>query len=143
MSASVLSHHSRLRSLNAYDGNTMPRMIESPTTIQSAGNKPKLIEEFVGRVNSKDEGVSVARMRSPGGWVEPGQTPAFEEITVVLRGLLRVEYDGGSMDVSANQAVVTSPGEWVRYSTPTDEGAEYVAICLPAFSMDTVNRDEE
>ena len=119
----------------------MPRLISSPTVVAAAGNKPKRIEEYAGRVNSGHAEVSVARMVSPQGWVEPGQRPEFEEITVVLRGMLRVDYEGGSMDVRAGQAVVSKPGEWVRYSSPEDEGAEYVAICLPAFSMDTVNRD--
>jgi len=119
----------------------MPTLIPAPTRVTSAGNKPKLIDEYVGRVNTKTPDISVAHMRSPGGWVEPGQTPEFRELTVVLKGLLRVEHKGGSMDVSAGQAVVCQPGEWVRYSTPGDEGAEYVAICLPAFSMDTVHRD--
>ena len=121
----------------------MPRLIEQPTVIESAGNKPKQIEEYAGRVNSGHTGVSVARMTSPEGWVEPGQRPAFEEITVVLRGRLRVEHDGGALDVRAGQAVVTHPGEWVRYSTPDPGGAEYVAICLPAFSPDTVHRDPD
>ncbi len=119
----------------------MPTLIERPAVIQAAGNKPKRIEEFAGRVNSGHTGVSVARMTSPEGWVEPGQTPEFEEITVVLRGRLRVDHAGGSLDVTAGQAVVTHPGEWVRYSTPDPGGAEYVAICLPAFSPDTVHRD--
>ena len=120
----------------------MPRLIDHPTVIKSAGNKPKQIQEFAGRVNSGHAGVSVARMVSPSGWQEPGQRPEFEEITVVLRGMLRVEHDGGTLDVRAGQAVVTSPGEWVRYSTPEAEGAEYVAVCLPAFSPATVHRDE-
>lgn len=119
----------------------MPRFIESPAVVQAAGTKPKLIEEYVGRVNSGHDAVSVARMRSPAGWVEPGQRPQFEEITLVLRGMVRVEFEGGSIDVRAGQAVVTSPGEWIRYSTPEDGGAEYVAVCLPAFSPDTVRRD--
>jgi mannose-6-phosphate isomerase-like protein (cupin superfamily) len=119
----------------------MPRLIASPAVVQAAGTKPKLIEEFVGRVNSGHDAVSVARMRSPAGWVEPGQRPEFEEITFVLRGMVRVEFDGGSIDVRAGQAVVTSPGEWIRYSTPEDGGADYVAVCLPAFSPDTVHRD--
>jgi len=119
----------------------MPRLIAAPTIIQAAGNKPKRIEEFAGRVNSGHERVSVARMTSPEGWLEPGQRPEFEEMTVVLRGTVRVEYQGGAMEVSAGQAVVTAPGEWVRYSTPNAGGAEYVAICLPAFSPDTVHRD--
>jgi quercetin dioxygenase-like cupin family protein len=119
----------------------MPRLINAPTVIQAAGNLPKRIEEYTGRVNTGHQTVSVARMVSPHGWREPGQRPEFEEITVVLRGSVRVEYEGGAMDVAAGQAVVTSPGEWVRYSTP-DGDAEYVAVCLPAFSMDTVHRDE-
>ena len=119
----------------------MPRLIPRPTIIQPAGNKPKQIQEFAGRVNSGHAGVSVARMVSPSGWQEPGQRPEFEEITVVLRGMLRVEHAGGSLDVRAGQAVVTSPGEWVRYSTPDPEGAEYIAVCLPAFSPDTAHRD--
>src|SRR3954451_11240652 len=109
----------------------MPKLIKSPTVIQAAGNKPKRIEEYVGRVNSGHDAVSVARMVSPQGWVEPGQRPEFEEVTVVLRGTLRVEHDGGAMDVRAGQAIVTKPGEWVRYSTPEAGGAEYVAVCLP------------
>jgi mannose-6-phosphate isomerase-like protein (cupin superfamily) len=121
----------------------MPRLIAAPTTIQAAGNKPKRIEEFVGRVNSGDDALSVARMVSPGGWVEPGQRPDFLEVTMVLRGRLQVEYEGGSLDVAAGQAVVTEPGEWVRYSTPDPDGAEYVAVCLPAFSPDTVHRDDQ
>jgi quercetin dioxygenase-like cupin family protein len=119
----------------------MPKLIAAPTVIQAAGNKPKRIEEFAGRVNSGHDRVSVAKMTSPEGWLEPGQRPEFEEITVVLRGLLRVEHEGGSMDVSAGQAIVTAPGEWIRYSTPEPGGAEYVAICLPAFSPGTVHRD--
>ena len=120
----------------------MPRLIAAPTVIAAAGTKPKKIEEFAGRVNSGHAQVSVAKMTSPAGWQEPGQRPEFEEITVVLRGTVRVEYQGGSLDVNAGQAVVTAPGEWVRYSTPGAEGAEYVAICLPAFSPATVHRDE-
>jgi mannose-6-phosphate isomerase-like protein (cupin superfamily) len=120
----------------------MPRLINAPSVIQAAGNKPKRIEEYAGRVNSGHERVSVARMQSPEGWVEPGQRPDFEEITVVLRGTLRVEHEGGSMDVASGQAVVTAPGEWIRYSTPFAGGADYVAVCVPAFSMETVNRDE-
>ena len=120
----------------------MPKLIAAPTVIQAAGNKPKRIEEFAGRVNSGHSQVSVARMTSPEGWMEPGQRPEFEEITVVLRGLVRVEHHGGVLDVRQGQAVVTAPGEWVRYSTPEAEGAEYVAICLPAFSPDTVHRDQ-
>jgi len=119
----------------------MPRLIAAPTVIAAAGTIPKRIEEFAGRVNSGHAQVSVARMTSPAGWKEPGQRPEFEEITVVLRGMVRVEYDGGVLDVRAGQAVVTAPGEWIRYSTPGPEAAEYVAICLPAFSPDTVHRD--
>jgi mannose-6-phosphate isomerase-like protein (cupin superfamily) len=120
----------------------MPTFIAAPSVIEPAGNKPKRIEEYAGRVNSGHDDVSVARMVSPAGWEEPGQRPQFEEITVVLRGLLRVEYSGGVMDVRAGQAVITAPGEWIRYSTPGPEGAEYVAVCLPAFSPQTVHRDE-
>ncbi len=120
----------------------MPRLIEKPTVIDCVGTKPKQIQEFAGRVNSGHAGVSVARMISPTGWEEPGQRPEFEEITVVLKGTLRVEHEHGTLDVHAGQAVVASPGEWVRYSTPGPEGAEYVAVCLPAFSPTTVNRDE-
>lgn len=119
----------------------MPRLIEAPTRIEAAGNKPKLIDEVVGKVNSGHEAVSVAHMRSPGGWIEPGQRPEFLEVTYVLKGCVRVEYEGGAMDVPAGKAVVTAPGEWVRYSTPEDEGAEYIAVCLPAFSPATVHRD--
>ena len=120
----------------------MPHLIAAPSVVQAAGNKPKRIEEFAGRVNSGHDRVSVARMVSPAGWQEPGQRPEFEEITVVLRGLLRVEFEGGAMDVRGGQAVVTKPGEWVRYSTPDPEGAEYVAVCLPAFSPAAVHRDQ-
>lgn len=120
----------------------MPKLIEKATRIAPAGNKPKLIDEYVGRVNTRDEGVSVAHMRSPSGWVEPGQRPSFRELTIVLKGLLRVDFEGGTLDVAAGQGVITEPGEWVRYSTPADDGAEYVAVCLPAFSPSTVNRDE-
>jgi len=118
----------------------VPRLIDAPTIIQAAGTPPKRIEEYAGRVNSGHASVSVARMVSPAGWREPGQRPSFEEITVVLKGSLRVEYESGTLDVRAGQAVVTAPGEWVRYSTP-EGGAEYVAVCLPAFSVDTVHRD--
>ena len=120
----------------------MPRLIERPTVIDATGNRPKQIQEFAGRVNSEHSAVSVARMVSPGGWQEPGQRPDFEEITVVLRGMLRVEHEGGAIDVRAGQAVVTAPGEWVRYSTPGQDGAEYIAVCLPAFSPSTVHRDQ-
>ena len=119
----------------------MPKLVSSPVVIEAAGNKPKIIEEFVGRPSVGSNHVSVARMRSPAGWEEPGQRPEFEEITVVLLGTLRVQHDGGELLVQAGQAVITSPGEWVRYSTPGPEGAEYVAICLPAFSPDSVHRD--
>src|SRR4051812_49605847 len=121
----------------------MPRLIEKPTVIDCVGTKPKQIQEFAGRVNSGHGSVSVARMTSPAGWEEPGQRPEFEEITVVLRGLLRVEHHGGTLDVRAGQAIVTAPGEWVRYSTPEAEGAEYIAVCIPAFSPTTVHRDNE
>ncbi len=121
----------------------MPRLIAQPTIIKAAGTKPKRIEEFAGRVNSANGDVSVARMVSPHGWVEPGQRPEFQEITLVLQGMLRVEHEHGTLDVRAGQAVVTAPGEWVRYSTPEEGGAEYVAVCTPAFSMDTVHRDPD
>lgn len=119
----------------------MPQLIEKPTIIQAAGNKPKQIAEYVGRVNSGHDAVSVAHMRSPEGWVEPGQRPEFEEITLVLRGMLRVEHEGGVLEVRAGQAVVAKPGEWVRYSSPEPGGAEYIAVCVPAFSPGTVHRD--
>ena len=120
----------------------MPTLIQSPSIIEAAGTKPKRIEEYAGRVNSGHSRVSVARMVSPEGWLEPGQKPEFEEITVVLKGMLKVESKEGNLEVRAGQAVVAHPGEWVRYSTPEPGGAEYVAICLPAFSMETVHRDE-
>jgi len=119
----------------------MPRLIPAPTIVAAAGTQPKRIEEFAGRVNSGHASVSVARMTSPAGWEEPGQRPEFEEITLVLRGLLRVEHESGALDVRAGEAVVTAPGEWVRYSTPSPEGAEYIAVCVPAFSPGTVHRD--
>ncbi len=122
-------------------GGAMPRLIESPTVIPAAGNKPKRIEEYVGRVTTRDPHVSVARMVSPEGWEEPGQRPEFQEITIVLRGMLRVESESGTLEVRAGQAVVAEPGEWVRYGSPAAGGAEYVAICLPAFSPATVHRD--
>jgi ethanolamine utilization protein EutQ (cupin superfamily) len=118
----------------------MPKLIESPSRVEAAGTKPKLIDEYVGRVNTGEERVSVAHMRSPAGWVEPGQRPDFDEYTVVLEGALRVEHDGGALEVAAGQAVLVPGGEWVRYSTP--EGASYIAVCLPAFSPDTVHRDD-
>jgi len=119
----------------------MPRLIERPAVIQAAGTKPKRIEEYAGRVNSGHAAVSVARMVSPAGWEEPGQRPEFEELTVVLRGTLRVEHQDGVLHVPAGQAVVAAPGEWIRYSTPFEGGAEYIAVCLPAFSPDAVHRD--
>lgn len=121
----------------------MPKLIESPSIIEAAGNKPKRIEEYAGRINTGQNNVSVARMQSPGGWVEPGQRPDFLEVTVVLKGELTVESEDGTLVVAAGQGVVTEPGEWVRYSTPNPAGAEYIAVCLPAFSMDTVHRDPE
>ena len=121
----------------------MPKLIHKPTVIDCVGTKPKQIQEFAGRVNSGHASVSVARMISPSGWEEPGQRPEFEEITVVLKGTLRVQHEGGVLDVHAGQAVVANAGEWVRYSTPGPDGAEYIAVCLPAFSMDTVRRDPE
>ena len=120
----------------------MPTLVSQPTRIRSAGNKPKLIDEYIGRVNSQVSGVSVAHMRSPGGWEEPGQTPEFEEFTIVLKGTLRVRHKHGTLDVSTGQAVIAHPGEWVQYSTPFEDGAEYIAVCLPAFSTETVHRDE-
>jgi ethanolamine utilization protein EutQ (cupin superfamily) len=120
----------------------MATLIAKPTIVQAAGNKPKIIEEYIGRVNSKTSALSVARMKSPSGWLEPGQTPEFDEYTLVLRGTLRVATKSGSMDVNAGQAVIVPKGEWVQYSTPGADGAEYVAVCLPAFSPDTVHRDE-
>ena len=119
----------------------MPIHVAKPTIVEAAGNLPKRIEEYVGRVNSGHAAVSVARMTSPAGWQEPGQRPEFEEVTVVLRGALKVEHEGGALVVRAGEAVVTKPGEWVRYSTPEPGGAEYVAVCLPAFSPATVHRD--
>jgi mannose-6-phosphate isomerase-like protein (cupin superfamily) len=119
----------------------MPTHIKQPSVIEAAGNKPKRIEEFIGRVNSKTAACSVARMTSPSGWVEPGQTPEFDEYTVVLRGSLRVTTRDGAIDIGAGEAVIAHKGEWVQYSTPGAEGAEYVAVCLPAFAMDTVHRD--
>ena len=119
----------------------MPVLIDTPTLIQAAGNKPKIIEEYIGRVNSGSEAVSIARMRSPAGWVEPAQRPEFDEYTVVLRGMLRVETEKGILDVPAGQAVIVQKGEQVRYSTPGPEGAEYIAVCLPAFSPGTVHRE--
>ena len=119
----------------------MPVHVPAPKRITAAGNKPKLIDEYVGRVNTQTAAVSVAHMRSPSGWVEPGQTPEFDEYTVVLRGMLRVTHRGGTLDVRAGEAVLARRGEWVQYSTPEADGAEYVAVCLPAFSPDLVHRD--
>lgn len=121
----------------------MPTLIERPSRVEAAGNKPKLIDEYIGRVNSGTSGVSVAHMRSPGGWVEPGQTPEFDEYTVVLKGTLKVEHHDGSLEVAAGQAVIAHKGEWVRYSTPGAEGAEYIAVCLPGFAPETVSRDPD
>jgi ethanolamine utilization protein EutQ len=120
----------------------MPTLVPEATRITAAGNRPKLIDEYIGRVNSKTTGVSVAHMRSPQGWMEPGQTPEFDEFTVVLKGTLRVLHKEGEMDVFAGQAVITHRGEWIQYSTPVEGGAEYIAVCLPAFSMETVHRDQ-
>jgi ethanolamine utilization protein EutQ len=119
----------------------MPTLIHSATRITAAGNKPKLIDEYIGRVNTKTASVSVAHMRSPSRWEEPGQTPDFEEYTVVLKGTLRVTSKSGTIDVNSGQAIITHPGEWVKYSTPGPDGAEYIAVCTPAFSPDTVHRD--
>jgi mannose-6-phosphate isomerase-like protein (cupin superfamily) len=119
----------------------MATLIPQPKVIPAAGNKPKVIEEFIGRVNSGTAAVSIARMTSPGGWLEPGQTPLFDEYTVVLRGTLRVQTREGVLDVQAGQAVIAPAGDWVQYSTPGEEGAEYLAVCLPAFSPETVCRD--
>jgi mannose-6-phosphate isomerase-like protein (cupin superfamily) len=119
----------------------MPILISSPSIIQAAGNKPKIIEEFVGRVNSQTNGISIARMKSPSGWEEPGQTPEFDEYTLVLKGMLRVTTKTGTLDVGAGQAVIVAKGEWVQYSSPDFDGTEYVAVCIPAFSPDIVHRD--
>lgn len=119
----------------------MPQLIAQPTRITAAGNKPKIIEEFIGRVNSRESRLSIAHMRSPGGWVEPGQRPEFDEFTVVLQGMLQVRHESGVLEVRQNQAIHTRAGEWVQYSSPMPEGAEYIAVCLPAFSPQTVHRD--
>ncbi|MDJ0553846.1 MAG: cupin domain-containing protein [Microcoleaceae cyanobacterium MO_207.B10] len=121
----------------------MPQLIEKPTRIAPAGNKPKLIDEYIGRVNSQTQAISIAQMQSPSGWIEPGQCPEFDEFTLVLKGTLHVEYEGGRLEVNSGQAVIAQKGEWIRYSTPGKEGAEYIAICLPAFSPETVNRDSD
>jgi len=118
----------------------MPTVIAGPSVVKACGNKPKIIEEFIGRVNSNTESVSIARMRSPSGWEEPGQTPEFDEYTVVLHGTLRVESGDGQVDVNSGQAIIVCAGEWVRYSTPLPQGAEYIAVCIPAFSPETVHR---
>ncbi len=120
----------------------MPTHIRSPSIIKPAGNKPKIIEEFIGRVNSKTGEISIAKMKSPGGWTEPGQTPRFDEYTIVLNGILRIQSKNSVIEVKAGEAVITQRGEWVRYSTPYPEGAEYIAVCCPAFSPETVHRDE-
>ena len=120
-----------------------PILVDKPSRVAAAGTKPKLIDEYIGRVNSDTKELSVAHMRSPGGWIEPGQTPDFDEYTLVLKGLLRVEYKGGSMDVVAGQAVIVRRGTWVRYSTPQPDGAEYVAVCNPAFTLDAAHRDAQ
>ena len=120
----------------------MPKLISSPTIVKAAGNKPKIIREFFGRVNSSTENVSIAKMTSPAGWEEPGQKPDFDEYTLVLNGMLRVQTKENIFDVKAGQAIITYAGEWIKYSTPNPEGAEYVAVCLPAFSPDSVHRDQ-
>jgi ethanolamine utilization protein EutQ len=120
----------------------MPTLVAQPTRISAAGTKPKLIDEYIGRINSKTACVSVAHMRSPQGWEEPGQTPEFDEFTLVLKGTVRVRHKNGEMDVTSGQAVIAHAGEWIQYSTPADGGAEYIAVCLPAFSMETVHRDQ-
>ena len=120
----------------------MPELIENPSKVEAAGTPPKLIEEYVGRVNTGEERVSIARMQSPEGWVEPGQRPEFDEYTLVLDGCLRVEHEGGALEVRAGQAVLARAGEWVRYSSPEPGGASYVAVCVPAFSPATVHRDD-
>lgn len=120
----------------------MPSIVKSPAMVEAAGNKPKIIEEFIGRVNSSTEQISIAKMKSPGGWEEPGQTPEFDEYTIVLKGMLRVETKTTLYDVEAGQAIITHKGEWIKYSTPTPEGAEYIAVCVPAFAPDTVHRDK-
>lgn len=120
----------------------MPTIIKRPSIIEAAGNKPKIIEEYFGRVNSKTSEVSIAKMTSPQGWVEPGQRPDFDEYTVVLKGTLLVKTENEIINVKAGSAILTKKGEWLQYSTPFEDGAEYVAVCLPAFSPETVHRDE-
>ena len=119
----------------------MPTHIPGPSRVEAAGTKPKIIEEYVGRVNSDNSQVSVAHMRSPHGWTEPGQRPEFEEFTVVLRGMLRVTHEAGELDVKAGEAVIAHRGEWVQYSSPNPEGAEYIAVCMPAFALEIAHRD--
>jgi mannose-6-phosphate isomerase-like protein (cupin superfamily) len=121
----------------------MPTKINSPSIVEAAGTRPKRIEEYIGQVNSNTGAVSVARMVSPGGWQEPGQRPEFDEYTLVLKGLLRVESENETLDIRAGEAVIAHAGQWVRYSTPAPAGAEYIAVCLPAFSPETVHRDDE
>lgn len=125
----------------ASEVSSSPTLIEKPARVAAAGTKPKLIDEYVGRVNSDTQTLSMAHMRSPSGWTEPGQTPDFDEYTLVLKGVLRVEFEGGALDVHAGQAVIAHKGEWVRYSTPDPEGAEYIAVCSPAFTLDAAHRD--
>jgi hypothetical protein len=119
-----------------------PTLIGQPSIVEAAGNKPKIIREFVGRVNSGTSALSIAQMSSPGGWLEPGQTPEFDEYTLVLRGIVRVRHTSGALDIHAGQTVLAHAGEWVQYSTPEADGAEYVSVCLPAFSPDLVHRDD-
>jgi mannose-6-phosphate isomerase-like protein (cupin superfamily) len=116
--------------------------IDKPSIIKAAGNKPKIIEEFIGRVNSETDDLSIARMKSPSGWIEPGQTPEFDEYTIVLNGMLRVTTKDSATDIYEGESVIVSSGEWIQYSTPGPEGAEYIAVCLPAFSPEIVHRDE-
>jgi len=121
----------------------MPKIINSPTIIKSVGNKPKIIQEYIGLVNSKTNDVSIAHMQSPGGWQEPGQRPDFDEYTIILEGILKVETENNTLFVNKGEAIITYAGEWVRYSTPDDKGANYIAVCMPAFTPETVNRDEK
>jgi mannose-6-phosphate isomerase-like protein (cupin superfamily) len=121
----------------------MPRLIDAPTRIKAAGTPPKLIHEYIGRVNSAEQALSIAHMQSPAGWIEPGQCPEFDEYTLVLRGTLQVEHAAGSLTVRAGQALIAARGEWVRYSTPEPGGAEYVAVCLPAFALEAAHRDSD
>lgn len=121
----------------------MIKHIKNPTIIEARGNKPKTIEEYIGRANTQTQGVSIARMKSPAGWIEPGQQPEFDEYTVVLHGLLRVKTRKETIDVKAGESIVVGKGQWVQYSSPTEQGAEYIAVCIPAFSPETVHRDEK